>query len=110
MKHFVLGILLLLCTSALFAQSKKSLLHTGNELYQQKKYKEAEAAYRKADTDKKKPDMTGKFNMGDAMYKQNKFDDAAQDFTDIASQKNASADVKAQAYHNLGNSLLSKKD
>lgn len=110
MKQFILGILLLSCTSALFAQSKKGLLHKGNELYAQKKYKEAEATYRKADADKKHPDLTGKFNMGDAMYKQNKFDDAAQDFTDIASQKNASTQVKAEAYHNLGNSFLSKKD
>lgn len=110
MKQFILGILMVWCTTALFAQSKKSLLHKGNQLYEQKKYKEAEAFYRKADTDKKQPDLTGKFNMGDAMYKQNKFDDAAQDFTDIAAQKNASSQVKAEAYHNLGNSLLSKKD
>lgn len=110
MKRLSLAILLLLCGSAVFAQSQKGLLHTGNELYGQKKYKEAEAAYRKADTDKKHPNMTGKFNMGDAMYKENKFDDAAQDFTDIASQKNVAPEVKAQAYHNLGNSLLSKKD
>lgn len=110
MKQFILGILMVLCSTALFAQSKKGLLHKGNQLYEQKKYKEAEAYYRKADTDKKQPDLTGKFNMGDALYKQNKFDDAAQDFTDIASQKNASQQVKAEAYHNLGNSLLSKKD
>jgi tetratricopeptide (TPR) repeat protein len=110
MKQFILGILMVLCSTALFAQSKKGLLHKGNQLYEQKKYKEAEAYYRKADTDKKQPDLTGKFNMGDAMYKQNKFDDAAQDFTDIASQKNASSQVKAEAYHNLGNSFLSKKD
>ena len=110
MKQFILGILLLLCTSTVFAQSQKGLLHTGNVLYEKGKYKEAESAYRKADTNKKTPDLTGKFNMGDAMYKQNRFDDAAQDFTNIASQKNITPEVKAQAYHNLGNSLLSKKD
>jgi Ca-activated chloride channel family protein len=52
--------------------------------------------------------LQGNFNLGDALYKQKKFDDAAQHFTDIGSSANNSA-VKAGAYHNLGNTLMQSK-
>ncbi|MFP5079539.1 tetratricopeptide repeat protein [Pedobacter sp. JCM 36344] len=90
--------------SFLFAQKEKKDIHDGNKLYEQKKYKEAEASYRKS-VAKSQQSVAGNFNLGDALYKQKKLEDAGKKFTDIA---NSSADkgVKAQAYHNLGNSLL----
>ncbi|MBC7565920.1 MAG: tetratricopeptide repeat protein [Pedobacter sp.] len=90
--------------SFLFAQKEKKDIHDGNKLYEQKKYKEAEASYRKS-VAKSQQSVAGNFNLGDALYKQKKLEDAGKKFTDIA---NSSTDkgVKAQAYHNLGNSLL----
>lgn len=98
----------MLCGSWLYAQDPKSQIHKGNELYSQKKYDEAADAYGKAVDPKGGLQLEGNFNLGDALYKQKKFDDAAQHFTDIASS-NTSPKVKAQAYHNLGNSLLQAK-
>lgn len=107
MKQFIIIIILILNGSALFAQDAKSYIHQGNQLYEQKKFKEAEANYRKA-VAKKNQDLIGNFNLGDALYKQKRFDNAAKNFTDIASTATNSS-VKARAYHNLGNSMLETK-
>ena len=107
MKQFILAITMMLCTSALFAQDAKTLIYKGNELYDQKKYKEAEADYQKAVAKKKLP-LEGNFNLSDALYKQKQYDNAAKNFTNIASSTN-DPQVKASAYHNLGNSMLESK-
>ncbi|MEJ7558288.1 MAG: tetratricopeptide repeat protein [Pedobacter sp.] len=90
--------------SLLYAQKEKKDIHEGNQLYQQKKYKEAEASYRKSVV-KSQQSVAGNFNLGDALYKQKKLEDAGKKFTDIANTSTDKA-VKSQAYHNLGNSLL----
>ena len=107
MKQYIIAILLVLQASFLFAQQEKKYLKQGNELYQQKKFKEAEAAYRQA-MSKKEKTLEGNFNLGDAMFKQKKYDDAAAQFNKLAT---ASIDknVKAGAYHNIGNSFLTEK-
>ncbi len=107
MKQIIVVILLMLNGSVLFAQDAKSYIHQGNQLYEQKKFKEAEVNYRKA-VEKKNENLTGNFNLGDALYKQKKFEPAAKNFTDIASTATNTA-VKARAYHNLGNSMLETK-
>lgn len=107
MKQLILFLLLVLNASVLFAQDTKSYIHQGNQLYEQKKFKEAEATYRKA-IEKKNEDLTGNFNLGDALYKQKKFDNAAKNFSNIVST-NANPVVKARAYHNLGNTMLETK-
>ena len=48
MKHLIIVILFLLQSSLLFAQQEKSYIKKGNALYQQQKYGEAEADYRKS--------------------------------------------------------------
>lgn len=107
MKQYIIAILLVLQASFLFAQQEKKYLKQGNELYQQKKFKEAEAAYRQA-MSKKEKTLEGNFNLGDAMFKQKKYADAAAQFNKLAA---ASIDknVKAGAYHNIGNSFLTEK-
>ncbi|MGI4728065.1 MAG: tetratricopeptide repeat protein [Janthinobacterium lividum] len=107
MKQVVFTLILILNVSMLFAQDANSLIHQGNQLYEQKKFKEAELNYRKA-VAKKNENVTSNFNLGDALYKQKKFDNAAKNFTDIASAATNSS-VKARAYHNLGNSMLETK-
>lgn len=107
MKQFIIAILMMLCTSVLFAQDAKTYIYKGNQLYDQKKYKEAEADYQKAIQKNKMP-LEGNFNLGDAMYKQKQFDNAAKNFTNIASSTN-NPQIKAGAYHNLGNSMLASK-
>jgi Ca-activated chloride channel family protein len=107
MKQLLITIILFLNGFVLFAQNAKTYIYQGNQLYEQKKFKEAEASYRKAAA-KKEQHVVGNFNLGDALYKQKKFDNAAKNFTDIASASVA-PQVKARAYHNLGNSMLETK-
>lgn len=106
MKQLFIIILFLLQGSWLFAQQEKSLIHKGNELYQQKKYTDAEANYRKAV--EKNKNTEGNFNLGDALYKQKKFTEAGEQFNQLADGSNNKA-IAAKAYHNLGNSLLENK-
>uniref|UniRef100_UPI0025E4FF02 tetratricopeptide repeat protein n=1 Tax=uncultured Mucilaginibacter sp. TaxID=797541 RepID=UPI0025E4FF02 len=107
MKYLIIIILFLLSGNLLFAQDK-SLIHKGNELYKQQKYKEAEENYRKS-AEKKNQDVTSNFNLGDALYKQKKFADAGEQFNKLASAPRNNRALTAQAYHNLGNSFLENK-
>ncbi len=107
MKQLIIVLLIMLNGSVLLAQQAKSYIHQGNKLYQEKKYKDAEAAYRKAAT-KKDQKVESNFNLGDALYRQKKLDSAGQNFATIASSSTNPL-VKAGAYHNLGNSLLTGK-
>lgn len=108
MKQLVIILLFLMQGMLLFAQQGKRYIKKGNELYQQQKYKEAEASYRKSFGTKTLP-VEGNFNLGDALYKQKKFPEAAQKFTQIAESAKGNKAVAAQAYHNLGNSYLENK-
>lgn len=99
-------ILFLLLSFTAFSQEDKKLLREGNKLYNEQKYIEADSLYRKGM--EKAPSVEGAFNLGDALYKQGKFDEAAQQFQTIASQ-DVDKEIKSKAYHNLGNSLLQSK-
>jgi Ca-activated chloride channel family protein len=107
MKQLITFLLVVLNVPVLFAQDAKSYIHQGNVLYHQKKYKEAEEAYRKA-TAKKDQTVESNFNLGDALYKEKKLDSAGKAFAAVASSSTNSL-LKAEAYHNLGNSLLTSK-
>ncbi len=99
------GLFYMCCTGA-YAQ-EKGYIKKGNDLYQQQKFRDAEVNYRKS-VAKQSQNLEGNFNLGDALYKQKKFIDAGQQFTKIATTANNKA-VSAQAYHNLGNSLVENK-
>lgn len=86
------------------AQSDKKFIRQGNREYEKDKYSEAETSYRRA-IDKNKGSADAVFNIGDALYKQNKFDDAGKQFVDnhyLIEDK----EKKSASLYNLGNSLL----
>jgi Ca-activated chloride channel family protein len=107
MRNIVFTVYILLQALGVQAQKEKRDIHKGNKLYEQKKYAEAEAFYKKS-VQKSKESVAGNFNLGDAFYKQKKLEDAAQKFTEIAGTATDKS-VKAHAYHNLGNTLLESK-
>jgi len=107
MKQFIMMLLLVVQGTMLFAQQEKREIHKGNQLYNEQKYADAEASYQKS-LEKSKQSVAGNFNLGDAFYKQKKFDKAAEQFNALASSSK-DAGVKAQAYHNLGNTLMETK-
>jgi len=104
MRILVLFVLLVLVSAVACAQSDRSLIREGNRSYKGSKYADAEVSYRKA-LEKNKEFREGPFNLGDALYKQGRFGEAADQYN-IAASRTKNADEKAQALHNLGNSLL----
>ncbi len=86
------------------AQSDKKYIRQGNREYSKKEYSNSEVSYRKA-ADKNKMSPNAVFNIGDALYKQKKYDDAGKQFMESTSQ-NEDKVKKAEGYYNLGNSLL----
>lgn len=89
------------------AQQEKKFIKDGNSLYDRKDYNSAEKNYQHA-TGINKDSYKAGFNLGDAYYKQGKFDEAAEQFQSLT-HRATSKDTLAKAYHNLGNSLLRSK-
>ena len=87
-----------------YGQSEKKYIRDGNGKYKDGKYAESEVSYRKA-IDKNKMSSDAGFNLGDALYKQKKFEDAGKQFLD---NSNVLTDnrKKSNSLYNLGNSLL----
>jgi Ca-activated chloride channel homolog len=95
---------LLLFSLAMNAQSDKKFIRQGNREYGKNNFSDSEVAYRKAiDKNKQAPDAV--FNVGDALYKQNKFEDAGKQFLENINL-NEDKKKKSAALFNLGNSLL----
>lgn len=86
------------------AQEERKIIRQGNNAYEEKKYTEAEELYRKA-LEKKPQSLEANYNIGNSLYKQNKYLDAASKYNFLT---NSTEDKKEKAYiyHNMGNSYL----
>ncbi len=89
------------------AQSFRSLNNNGVEAYKNKKYSDAEVNFKKG-LDKNFNSFVAHFNLGDALYKQGRFNEALKEY------KSALALAKdnyqrSKVYHNIGNTLLKAK-
>lgn len=86
-------------------QSERVLIRKGNEQYKSGKYSDAELNYRKS-LEKNGKSTVGNFNLGDALYQQKKYEEAADQFKANAAQPGAGKAQQSNAWYNLGNSLL----
>ncbi|MDX9695256.1 MAG: tetratricopeptide repeat protein [Bacteroidales bacterium] len=102
-KFISIYILVLVAVNA-FAQQERKFIRKGNKLYEKENYQESEIQYRRA-IDKDKNSYSALFNIGDALYKQQKYEDATKHFNDL-SGKQLDKEDKAKLYHNIGNSML----
>jgi len=98
---------LMLIGLAAFGQKGNGLITEGNKLYEKGEFGEAEVRYRKAETEKGDA-FVSKFNLGDALFKQQRYEEAAAAFQQLPSTTE-NKEQKAAAYHNLGNSYLKMK-
>ncbi|MDZ7623381.1 MAG: tetratricopeptide repeat protein [Ignavibacteriaceae bacterium] len=95
---------LLLFSGQAYAQSTRGLINDGVDLYKEQKFADAEVNFKKG-TEKNPESFEAKFNLGDAYYKQERYDEAIKSFQ--SAFVNARSDEeKAKIYHNIGNSLL----
>jgi Ca-activated chloride channel homolog len=88
----------------LHGQTDKKYIRKGNREYEKNKFPDSEILYRKA-VDNNKQATDAVFNIGDALYKQNKFEEAGKQFVENISQ-NDDRIRKSAGLYNLGNSLL----
>jgi len=87
------------------AQKERKYIRQGNSEFEDANYQNSEVSYRKAvDLEEEKSHQPA-FNVGDALYKQEKYEDAITQFESIADLE-LPKEEKAKIYHNLGNSLL----
>jgi len=86
------------------AQSTRGLINDGVDLYKEQKFADAEVNFKKG-VEKNPESFEAKFNLGDAYYKQQRYDEAMKSFQ--SAFVNARSDKeRAKLHHNVGNSLL----
>ena len=91
-------------TYGAFAQRypERGLARRGNRDYDKKEYSSAEMDYRRA-LEKNPAFYEAGFNLGDAVYRQQRFDEAAKFFTSAASDSTSSVENMAKSWFNKGN-------
>lgn len=109
MMHYRILILIVLgvFASGLHAQNVKKYVRKGNKQFEKGEYSEAEVQYRKA-LDKDPNSYKGKFNLGDAMYQQDNYEESGKLFNELTAA-NVAPEAKAKSFYNLGNTLLKAK-
>ena len=105
----IISVIILLFTfaSILDAQSTRSLINDGVDLYKKGKINDAEINFKKG-VNKSPKNLQANFNLGDAYYKNKKYDKAIKVFQKtllISDEK----DFKSKVYYNIGNSFLKQK-
>jgi tetratricopeptide (TPR) repeat protein len=98
------GFVFLITPQVMKAQDEKEYIRKGNKLYKKSEYSGSESMYRRAQSQEGSSADAG-FNLGDALYKQGRFSEAATEF-DRASEGYEDRASKAEGYYNLGNAFL----
>lgn len=106
----------LLCAGNAEAQkAERKHVREGNKLYGEEKYTESEIAYRKS-LEVNPRSIEGTYNLGNALYKQQKFPEAAEQYQLIAGQSEKIKETEegkarlAAMYHNVGNIGMQSKE
>lgn len=117
MKKLLLILLAFIIAPTAFAQKERKFVREGNGYYSDGlkdttkldtiSFGKAEVAYRRA-LQIKPDDFHWQVNLADAIYKQNKPDQAASEFEKLIDKATGPTE-KSMVYHNLGNSLLAQK-
>jgi Tfp pilus assembly protein PilF len=90
-----------------FAQSTRNYINKGVDQYKAGKMSDAEVNFKKG-VEKAPKNYTAHFNLGDAYYKQKKYDDAIKSYQQALAESKTNVE-KANVYHNIGNALLKDK-
>lgn len=104
MRYLLVIFILLLNNIMVFSQKEKKYIREGNKHFGKEEYENSEVSYRKA-LEEESNSFNALFNLGDAIYKQEKYEDAAGEFNGVT-QMNTDKINRAKTFHNLGNSLL----
>ena len=109
-KIFYITIFSCFCCTFAFAQQERSNIKKGNKEYEKQRFTEAEIEYREA-LQKNQKSVEANFNLGNALYRQGKYDSAREHFQVVAlTEKDRNKKVAAGAFHNIGNTFMEEKD
>lgn len=114
--RFLLITLFMSCCSILLAQQEATDVRRGNKQYNDSNYTEAEVNYRRG-LSKNDQSFEGHFNLGDALFKQEKYPEALEQYTQAEKLLKANDQLSkgqldsrlAETYHNIGNSLYAQQ-
>jgi tetratricopeptide (TPR) repeat protein len=92
-------------SGSLTAQTVRSHISEGNQVYKKGHFTDAEVEYKKA-LEKNPKSKEAQFNLGNSYYKQQRFDEALKEYGNTGSEMK-SPEERAETYYNLGNTLYS---
>ena len=101
-----IGILLLFASFCANANAQAKEIREGNRHFRKGFYSEAIKDYKNS-LDKKYNDKA-QFNLGDAYYNLKNYEEATRSFQSVA-DRNVPKNMEANAYYNLGNSLMEQQ-
>ena len=107
MRIFVIISILIFTSEFLLAQDLNKNIETGNNYYRQQQYDKAETEYRKV-LETTSTDKIAKFNLADALIKQNKADEANK-LLQILNTKENENDLRSKVVYNQGVILTQQK-
>ena len=116
MNRILVILIALFSITQVWAQQEGPDLHRGNKEYQHENYTEAEVNYRRG-LDKNNDSFEGHFNLGDALFRQEKYPEALEQYQKAETllkgdDKTRKAELDrrlAATYHNMGNALYAQQ-
>ena len=104
-KYILSFIFLGISSFSVYSQkAERDNIKKGNKMYEKEKYIEAEIDYRKS-LEVNPNSIDAAFNLGNALFKQEKFEDALKQYS-IAAETAHDNKIISEALHNTGNSLM----
>ncbi len=97
----------IILTSLINAQSIRGLVNDGVDKYDESNYAEAEVNFKKG-LETNVESFESRFNLGDAIYKQGRFEEALEEFKNSAPLATTD-EAKASIFHNIGNTFVKSK-
>lgn len=106
----ILVVLLVSFSSAVLAQQEAGDVRSGNREYKKQNFSEAEVHYRRG-LDKNKEGYEAHYNLGDALFKQDKYADAQAEYETAVKllDKEKEGDRYAKSMHNIGNCAFAQQ-
>jgi len=87
--------------------AEKQILRTGNDLFKQKRFVDAEVKYKKAL--KENPNYsTAGYNLGNAVYEQNRLEEALPLY-ELVAKSAGETETREKSFHNIGNVMMKQK-
>lgn len=102
---FTLSIAVVSLGGNALAQSTRSYVNKGVNLYHDGKYVDSEVEFKKG-LEKSPNNFQAHFNLGDSYYKEGNYSDAMKSYEAALAKAGNNSELKSKVYHNIGNVLL----